>query len=151
MKKKIFCFALCTLLLALSVPVVAQEVGKVYRIGWLGPTGRGKSEAMAYVKPFLEQLRKLGWVEGKQFLMEYRSPQGKSKQLPALAAELVELKVDVIVTITSGAAIAAKNATTTIPVMMHGTARPVERGLVASLARPGRKRYWARPTFRPKI
>jgi len=91
-------------LLAASLPAEAQQAGKVYRIGWLGPTGRGKSEAMAYVKPFLDQLQKLGWVEGKQFLMEYRSPQGKSKRLPSLAAELVRLKVDVIVTITSGAA-----------------------------------------------
>ncbi len=92
---------------------------------------------MAYVKPFLDQLRKLGWVEGKHFLMEVRSPQGKSKRLHTLAAELVRLKVDVIVTITSQAAIAAKKATATIPVVMGGVARPVRRGLVASLARPG--------------
>jgi len=124
-------------MLAAPLPAEAQQAGKVYRIGWLGPTGRGKSEAMAYVKPFLDQLRKLGWVEGKHFLMEYRSPQGKSKRLPALAAELVQLKVDVIVTITSGPAIAAKKATTTIPIVMHGTSRPVERGLIASFARPG--------------
>ncbi len=78
-------------LLAGPLPIEAQQVGKVYWIGWLGPTGRGKSEGMVYVKPFLNQLRKLGWVEGKHFLMEYRSPQGKSKRLPALAAELVRL------------------------------------------------------------
>jgi len=137
MRIKVVVLTLCALLLVLSFPAQAQQAGEVYRIGWLGPTGRGKSEAMAYVKPFLEQLRKLGWVERKHFFMEYRSPQGKSKRLPALAAELVRLKVDVIVTITSRAAIAAKNATTTIPVVMHGTARPVKRGLVTSLARPG--------------
>ncbi|MCZ6563835.1 MAG: ABC transporter substrate binding protein [Deltaproteobacteria bacterium] len=69
--------------------------------------------------------------------LEYRSPQGKSKRLHTLAVELVRLKVDVIVTITSRAAIAAKKATTTIPVVMGGASRPVKRGLVASLARPG--------------
>ncbi len=137
MRKKVFGLLLFAVLLALSISVEAQQAGKVYRIGWLGPTGQGKSEAMAYVKPFLGQLRKLGWVEGDQFLMEYRSPQGKSKRLPALAADLVRLKVDVIVTITSRAAVAAKKATTTIPVVMGGASRPVKRGLIVSLARPG--------------
>jgi len=78
-------------LLAVPLPAEAQQTGKVYRIGWLGPTGPGKSESMAYVEPFLDQLSKLGWIEGKQFLMEYRSPQGKSKRLPALTGELVRL------------------------------------------------------------
>ncbi len=124
-------------LLVGPLPAEAQQAGKVYRIGWLGPTGPGKSESMAYVEPFLDQLRKLGWIEGKQFHMEYRSPQGKSNRLPTLAAELVRLKLDVIVTITSRAAVAAKKATTTIPVVMGGASRPVKRGLIVSLARPG--------------
>ncbi len=129
--------ALGAMLFALSFPAQAQQVGKIYRIGWLGPTGSGKTESMVYVQPFLEQLGKLGWVEGKQFVMEYRSPQAKSKWLPTLAADLVRLNVDVIVTITSGAAVAAKKATTTIPVVMGGASRPVKRGLIVSLARPG--------------
>ncbi len=122
---------------AAPLPVEAQQTGKVYRIGWLGPTGPGKSEGMPFIKLFLDQLRKLGWVEGKHFFMEHQSPQGKPKQLRTFAAELVRLKVDVIVTITSRAAVAAKYATTTIPVVMGGAARPVKLGLVASFARPG--------------
>ena len=137
LRDKIFHFALCVMLLVVSVPVEAQRAEKVYRICWLGPTDPGNGEGMAYVKPFLDQLRQLGWVEGRHFAMEYRSPEGKSGRVPTLAAELVRLKADVIVTITTEAAMAAKKATTTIPIVMGGASRPVRRGLVASLARPG--------------
>jgi len=76
MKRIVFLLSISVLAIVILASVQlaeAQQTGKVYRIGWLGPTGPGKSESMAYVEPFLDQLSKLGWIEGKQFLMEYRS------------------------------------------------------------------------------
>jgi putative ABC transport system substrate-binding protein len=102
----------------------------VYRIGYL-TAGSGVEEV------FRQALRQLGYVEGQNIVIEGRFAERKLERLPDLAAELVRLKVDVIVTITTPAAQAAKNATATIPVVMAGSADPVELGLVASLARPG--------------
>ncbi len=113
-----------------SLPADAQQVGKVYRIGYL-TAGEGVEQA------FREAMQQLGYIEGKNIVIEGRFAERKLERLPDLAAELVRLKVDVIVTITTPAAQAAKNATATIPVVMAGSAAPVELGLVASLARPG--------------
>ncbi len=118
---------------ALAAPFVAgtQQAGKVYRIGYLTAAGGGVEQA------FRDGMQQLGYVEGQNFVIEGRFAERKLERLPDLAAELVRLKVDVIVTITTPAAQAAKTATTTIPIVMAGSADPVELGLVASLARPG--------------
>jgi len=89
------------------------------------------------VEAFLEGMHALGYVEGQNFVMEYRASAGQSERLPALAAELVRLKVDVLLAWTTPAALAAKDATTTIPIVMMGVGDPVGSDLVASLARPG--------------
>ncbi len=86
---------------------------------------------------FRQELRKLGWIEGKNIAFEYRFVEGKSERIPELAAELVRLKVDVIVTSGTPPALEAKKATSTIPIVMAGNTDPVGLGLVASLARPG--------------
>ena len=111
----------------------AQQQAKVYRIGVLLSASAGE-----FMRgPFLQGLRDLGYVEGKNINLEYRSAEGKLDRLPALAVELVGLKVDVIVASSTTAAEAAKNATTTIPIVMTNVTDPVATGLVASLARPG--------------
>ncbi|MCI0370059.1 MAG: ABC transporter substrate-binding protein [candidate division NC10 bacterium] len=117
-------------ILVTPLAVEAQQVGKVYRIGYL-TAGGGVEQA------FQDAMRQLGYLEGQNIVIEGRFAERKLERLPDLAADLVRLKVDVIVTITTPAAQAAKNATTTIPIVMAGSAQPVELGLVASLARPG--------------
>ncbi|MBI2363482.1 MAG: ABC transporter substrate-binding protein, partial [Deltaproteobacteria bacterium] len=115
--------------------VDAQQAGKILRIGYLeGGTAAG-SEVL--VKAFLQELSKLGWIEGKNFTIEYRFSEGKNARLPELAAELVRLKVDLIVVSETTPALAAKSATITIPIVMTIVGDPVGVGLVASLARPG--------------
>jgi putative ABC transport system substrate-binding protein len=108
----------------------AQQPKKVPRIGFL-------SAAPSIDPAFLEGLRSLGYVEGKSIVVEFRSAQGKLDRLPDLAAELVSLKVDIIVTQGTPSAQAAKKVTTTIPIVMATSGDPVGVGLVASLARPG--------------
>jgi putative ABC transport system substrate-binding protein len=133
MKKKISGLALCAMLLAFSFPVHAQQSKKIPRIGYLGaasPT-RGRREA------FREGLRELGYVEGKNIFIEYRYAEGKLDRLPSLAAELVRLKVDVIVTASPASTRSAKQATVTIPIVMAFDDDPIGSGFVASLARPG--------------
>ena len=110
-----------------------EQPGKISRIGWLDPN----SEAAGPPVRFLQRLGELGWVEGQNFAFEPRWADNKLERLSDLAAELVELKVDVIVTNSTPAALAAKQATTVIPIVMSGSSSPVERGLVKSLARPG--------------
>jgi putative ABC transport system substrate-binding protein len=111
----------------------AQQAGKVWRIGFLA-LGSGPRE---YDKAFIEGLRSLGYVEGRNLSIEYRWAAGKAERLPELAVELVRLKVDVIVTVATAASAAAKGATGTIPIVFAMAADPVGAGLVASLARPG--------------
>jgi putative ABC transport system substrate-binding protein len=128
-----------TLVLAiLLTPFAAntQPPAKVARIGWLGTTAT--AEALHLRDVFQQALRALGWVEGHNLLMEYRWSEGQNERLPDLAAELVRLRVDVIFS-TRGppTALAAKHATTTIPMVFVGPADPVGMGLVDSLARPG--------------
>src|SRR5229473_3041435 len=112
----------------------AQQAAKVARIGWLG----ANLAPNAHLKEaFLQGLRDLGYVEGRNLVIEYRDAEGKVERLPALAAELVALKVDVIVAGGTPQALAAKQATRTIPIVLTGAGDPVTSGLVTSLARPG--------------
>jgi len=124
---------------ALAAPFgsFAQLQNKIWRIGFLSvrdlPT---YLDADAY-GGFLRGMRELGYVEGKNLVIEWRSPEGKAERLPDLAAELVRLKVDVLITSGTPASLAAQRATTTIPVVMVSVGDPVRSGLVKSLARPG--------------
>ena len=122
-------------LLAAPLRAEAQQAGKVYRIGYLG----GRSALPTTEVAFREGLRELGYVEGQNLVIEYRSAEGKRKRLPDLFAELVRLKVDVIVPSPAPPAIrAAQRATRTIPIVMAGVhVDPVGAGFVISLARPG--------------
>jgi putative ABC transport system substrate-binding protein len=123
-------------LLVAPLAAEAQQVGKVYRIGYLHAGGRVPFTTM--MDAFKDALRELGYVEGKNLIIDYRFAEGRYDRLPDLAAELVRLKVDIIVTNPTPATVAAKNATETIPIIMiSGSVDPVGLGLVASLARPG--------------
>jgi putative tryptophan/tyrosine transport system substrate-binding protein len=113
----------------------AQQAGKVYRIGYLSAPSRASVEQA--LQAFLRRLRELGLVEGQNLIIEYRWADGKAERLPELAAELVQLKVDLIVAPAGSAALVAKKATSTIPIVMLFPVDPVGLGLVASLGRPG--------------
>jgi putative ABC transport system substrate-binding protein len=121
--------------LAAPLAAEAQQPAKVPRIGFL--TTPSPTAAAYYLEAFREGLRELGYVEGKTIAIEYRFAEGRSERLPALAAELVRLKVDVIVTGGPPAPEEAKQATSTIPIVFAVAGDPVGEGLVASLARPG--------------
>jgi len=118
-------------ILAAPLAAEAQTAEKVYRIGMLG-----SSSSDPLVEAFKQGLRELGYVEGRNIMVEYRSAEGRPDLLPDLAADLVRLKVDVIVASSQGA-VAAKQATTTIAIVMPIITDPVRLGLVASLAKPG--------------
>jgi putative ABC transport system substrate-binding protein len=120
----------------LFVPLAAetQQAGKVYRIGYLSPVA--PTSTPAFENAFRQGLRELGYVEGRNIAIEYRWAEGKYERLPKLAADLVHLQVDVIVTSTTPAIQAARHATTAIPIVTI-SADPVGTGLVASIARPG--------------
>ena len=135
MSKKIFAFALCAVFLTLSFASEAQHPGKIPRIGYLSSTS--PSAASARIEAFRQGLRELGYVEGKNLVIEWRYAEGKLDRLPALAAELVRLKVDIIVSASPPVTRAAKDATVTIPIVMAQDPDPVGNGFVASLARPG--------------
>ena len=135
MTKKIFLFALCCLRLAPCSAVEAQQTGKVSRIGLLDRSTAGGSAV--HVDAFRQEMSKLGWFEGKSITIEYRFAEGKTDRLPELAAELVRLKVDLIVATGRAPGLAAKSATTRIPIVVTSFPDPVGEGLVASLARPG--------------
>jgi putative ABC transport system substrate-binding protein len=122
-------------LLAAPLTADAQQAAKVPRIGFLGNSTAALEANL--VGPFREGLRELGYVEGRNILIEYRWAEGKNERLPALIAELIALKVDVIVTAGTPAALAVKKATTSIPLVMAAAGDPIGVGLVASLARPG--------------
>jgi putative ABC transport system substrate-binding protein len=136
LKKKIVRFVSTILLLANVQLAHAQQAGKILRIGFLDTSTA--SGMAVLVEAFRQELSKLGWIEGKNITIEYRFAEGKiTKRLPALAADLVRLKVDLIVVTDTSAALAAKNVTTTIPIVMTNPGDPVGTGLVVSLARPG--------------
>ena len=137
MHKKITRLILCVLLLAHSFPVQAQQPKKISRIGYLSTSDPVRESARS--EAIRLALRELGYIEGQNIAIEYRYAEGKVDRLPELAAELVRLKVDIIV-VSGGDQLvrAAKNATKTIPIVMTGAGLdPVEAGLVDSLARPG--------------
>jgi ABC-type uncharacterized transport system substrate-binding protein len=137
MNRKIISLVVGALLLALTFPAAAQQPKKVYRIGYLSATYPASDSARA--EAIRLALGALGYIEGQNIATEYRYAEGKQDRLPALAAELVRLKVDIIVVAAADTAIrAAKNATKTIPIVMMGAGiDPVEAGYVESLARPG--------------
>jgi putative tryptophan/tyrosine transport system substrate-binding protein len=123
-------------LLAAPLVTVAQPAGKVHRIGWLSP-GLPRPDRDPPVDAFRQGLRALGYVESQNLVIAYRGADGRIERLPDLAAELVQLQVEVIVAVGSAATRAAQHATRTIPTVMTGTPDPVGQGFVASLARPG--------------
>ncbi len=135
--KKILCLAICALLLALSLPADAQQPKKVPRIGYL--SGFDPAIESARSEAIRLALRELGYIEGQNIAFEYRYAENNRERQPELAAELVRLKVDIIVVAGGvGPIQAAKNATKTIPIVMVGQGSdPVVAGLVESLARPG--------------
>jgi putative ABC transport system substrate-binding protein len=137
MKKKFTLLTLCCMLLALCLSAEAQQAKKTPRIGLLWPGSSSRLTASARFDAFRQGLRELGYVDGKNIVIEYRLAEGKPDRLPELATELVNLKVDLIVTSSNAAAMAAKQATATIPIVMAVSSEAVETGIVASLAQPG--------------
>jgi putative tryptophan/tyrosine transport system substrate-binding protein len=131
MKKNFLVFLVTTLFLAIADSGQAQEPGKIAWIGYLAGAGSGPSPA------FIQGLRGLGYIEGKNIGFVFRTTEGRSDRNADLAAELVRLKVDIIVAESSGLALAAKDATSTIPIVMTTSTDPVGTGLIASFARPG--------------
>ena len=129
MRKTVISFALAPLFSAFCLPVWAQQPTKIRRIGYLGSTS-----VSARTQAFRQGLRELGYVEGKTIVIEWRRHEGKVDRLPALATELVRLKVDVIVVTGVGDLRSAKEATATIPIVMVVDSDPVGSGFVASLA-----------------
>ena len=129
-------FVVCSMLFPLCCPAEAQQLKKVHRIGYLLP-GNPTSES-SDSEAIRLALRELGYIEGQNIALEYRHAEGKRDRFPDLAAELVRLKVDIIVVAGGNTPVrAVKNATKTIPIVMAGGSDPVEAGLVESLARPG--------------
>jgi ABC-type uncharacterized transport system substrate-binding protein len=134
-RKQFLLLILTTLFLATVNPTHAQQTGKVSRIGFLDNSTA--SSMAVLLEAFRQELSKLGWIEGKNITIEYRFAEQKNERLPELAADLVRLKVDLIVVSGPPAALAAKSATTTIPIVMTNASDPVGAGLIAGLARPG--------------
>src|SRR4030095_13072916 len=135
MKRQITVLTICAMLFVLCGSVDAQQTGKIFRIGFLDSSTA--SSMAGLLEEFRHELNELGWVDGKNITIEYRFGAQKNERLAELAAELVRLKVDLIVVTGGPPALAAKKATTTIPIVMVTVADPVGAGLVASLARPG--------------
>jgi putative ABC transport system substrate-binding protein len=129
--------ALALLLVASPLGTEAQQTGQVHRIGYISIGGPPTPAFTAFIRPMIEQLRADGWTEGRNLTLEYRFDEGKRERLPALVAELINLKVSAIVAVSTPAALAARKATATIPIVMVNVGDPVRNGLVASLARPG--------------
>ena len=133
-KRKLGSFVLCAMLLTLCPSAAAQQPKKVPRIGFLAAPSQ--SFFSARMEGFQQGLRDLGYIEGKNIVIEYRYAEGKLDRLPELAAELVSLKVDIIVASGAGG-MAAKNTTRTIPIVFASVPDPVATRLVDSLAMPG--------------
>jgi putative ABC transport system substrate-binding protein len=133
-RRIVICLPLTVFLLTVSF-ADAQQPGKIFRIGYLDPST--VSGSAVFLDAFRQELSKLGWVEGKNLVFEYRLAEQTPERLPELAAELVRLKVDLIVTSGVPPALEAKKATSTIPIVMVNVTDPLGLGLVASLGRPG--------------
>src|SRR5206468_6656926 len=123
MHRRILRCLLATILLTTASLANAQQTGKIFRIGFLDPSTASGTAAL--VEGLRRELSKLGWIEGKNITIEYRFAEQKSDRLPELAAELVRLKVDLIVTAGGPTPLAAKNATSTIPIAMTNSIDPV--------------------------
>jgi ABC-type uncharacterized transport system substrate-binding protein len=134
-RASVFSLALFAMLFAVSFPAEAQQAEKVPRIGYL--SGSPHSSIAERIEAFRQGLRELGYIEGKNIVIEWRSAEGKRDRLPMLATELAHLKVDVIVTAGPLVTSAVKQATSTIPIVLTQDPNPVRNGFVASLARPG--------------
>ena len=128
-------FLMCSLVLTAPRAAIAQQTGKLYRIGFLGSAN--PSSWSTQIAALRQGLREFGYEEGKNLVIEYRWAEEDYDRLPRLAAELVSQKVDVIVTHGTPGSRAAKQATTTVPIVMAAVGEPVRSGLVASLSRPG--------------
>ncbi len=138
MRKIVAVFATALAILLSTYPATAQTAGKVHHIGFLAPWANDPSAASApRVAAFRQGLRDLGYVEGRNITIEWRSSEGKNDRLPALAAELVRKKVEVIVVCCQPALDAARKATSTIPIVVAVTGSYVRQGLAKSLRRPG--------------
>ena len=134
MMKSVCFWLLGAVLLTIASVAQAQQPGKILRIGFLDLSTAAGIEVLLHA--FRQELLKLGWIEGKNLTIEYRFADQKTERLPDLAAELVRLKLDLIVVAGTPSALAAKKATSTIPIVMANAGDPVSTGLVASLARP---------------
>jgi putative ABC transport system substrate-binding protein len=135
MSKTILSLALCAVLLTVSFPAEAQQPTKVPRIGYLG--GTSSTVSAHNLEAFRQGLHDLGYVEGKNLVMEYRFAEGRNERFPALAAELLRTNVEVIVSAGGNGARAAQQVTSDLPIVFVANADPVASRLVASLARPG--------------
>jgi len=134
MRKNCFRLTLCALLFALCPPIDAQQTRKP-RIGFLDSSSASGIKGL--LTAFWQEMGKLGWIEGRNITIEYRFAEQKFERLPELAAELVRLKLDLIVVAGTPSALAVKKVTTNVPIVITNTGNPVAAGLVASLARPG--------------
>ena len=139
MSKNVMRIALCTLLLALCFSAEAQHPGKVRRIGFLDASAA--SGMAVLIDAFRQEMSKLGWIEGRNITIEYRFAEQKLERLPELAAELVRLKVDLIVVVSTPPALAAKSATTTIPIVMTNAGDPVGCRSGCKSGAAGRQRH----------
>ena len=134
-RRGILAFTIAVILMPSNLP--GQESGKIYRVGMLGISEPKPEILKLSLNPFRQRLRELGWIEGKNLVIEQRWAKGRAEQFTKLAAELVQLKVDVIVTPTSQSALAARKATETIPIVGTFLGDPLKYGIARSYARPG--------------
>ena len=134
MRRREFIKILVSVTCAWPLIARAQQVGKRPTVGFLGNSSSIESQRVA---AFVQRLRELGWIDGRDLAIEYRWAEGRNERYAEAAAELVRLKVDIIVTVATPATLAAKEATTVIPIVFGAASDPVGTGLVESLARPG--------------
>jgi len=134
MQRSVFVFICLLSTILLPTAPGAQQPGKIFRIGFLDTSTASASSLR--LKAFWQELDRLGWVQGKTLTVEYRFAEQNTKRAPELAADLVHRKVDLIAVVGTGAALAAKKATSTIPIVLLGVGDPVAAGLITSLARP---------------
>jgi len=137
MDRRIVLSAMAAILVALPLASRAQPAARVYRIGFLGAASASAPVSVRRIEAFRRGLHELGYLEGKNIIVDIRWAEGDADRLPELARELIRLRVDVLVTQGTTATRAAKEATSTIPIVMLAVGDPIGTGLVASLARPG--------------